>query len=202
MAMFKYGRAVQDSSGNAITGVIATFTLAGTATAASLFSDYAGASPIVGNAVADTSGWVQCYLEGGVYDVVVTKSGATIATYSGETTWGTQDLASTSDATKGDYLIGVKSALTGGTARTQHAKNAEFVSVMDFGADNTGATASDAAFALAATATLSKKLRIPAGTYKLVTAGSWVCAGFSAIEGDGSGVTKIIFQPTAAGAFE
>lgn len=42
------------------------------------------------------------------------------------------DLSDTSDLTKGDALIGVKLNATGAVGRTQHAKNAERVSVFDF----------------------------------------------------------------------
>lgn len=44
------------------------------------------------------------------------------------------NLANTSTLTLGDALIGVNSALVGAHPRTQHAKNADTVSIMDFGA--------------------------------------------------------------------
>ena len=44
-----------------------------------------------------------------------------------------RDLAS-SDPSKGDELIGVKSVLAGAIARTQHGKNSDTVSIYDFGA--------------------------------------------------------------------
>ena len=77
------------------------------------------------------------------------------------------DLANTSNVSLGDGLIGVKQPLTGSIARTQHSKNTEFVSVLDFGADNTGSTSSTAAI-LAAYA-VSNKLYFPAGTYLVST---------------------------------
>ncbi|MEN9885559.1 MAG: hypothetical protein RL758_137 [Pseudomonadota bacterium] len=46
------------------------------------------------------------------------------------------DFASTSDASKGDALIGVKQPLTGSFGRTQHSKNFESVSLLDFIPDN------------------------------------------------------------------
>ena len=48
------------------------------------------------------------------------------------------DLASTSDVAKGDALIGVKQPDTGAVARTQHAKNAERLNLLDFGAAGSG----------------------------------------------------------------
>lgn len=48
------------------------------------------------------------------------------------------DLANTADSSLGDALVGVKSLLTGGVARTQHDKNADIVSVCDFGVKGDG----------------------------------------------------------------
>jgi len=50
------------------------------------------------------------------------------------------DISDTSNTAKGDALIGVKLNATGATARTQDAKNAEVVSVKDFGAAGDGIT--------------------------------------------------------------
>lgn len=94
------------------------------------------------------------------------------------------DLATSSDALKGDALIGVKLNATGSTARTQHAKNAEtLVSVMDFGATGDGSTDDTAAIQAAITyventydpavyasnspAAGSCRLFFPAGYYKV-----------------------------------
>jgi len=52
----------------------------------------------------------------------------------------TADLANTSDPTKGDALVGFKSALTNAIARTVHNKLSDFVSVKDFGAVGDGVT--------------------------------------------------------------
>lgn len=50
------------------------------------------------------------------------------------------DLANSSDAAKGDALVAVKSTLTGGTARTQHDKNADVLDMRDFGLTVDGIT--------------------------------------------------------------
>jgi hypothetical protein len=97
-------------------------------------------------------------------------------------------------------LVTYDPPFTGGVITTVEDKLAQTVSVMDFGADPTGATSSDAAFAAATLVALGKCLHIPAGTYKLVTAGGWVCPGFTQILGDGSGSTRIQFEPTTNGA--
>jgi hypothetical protein len=73
------------------------------------------------------------------------------------------DLADTTSATLGDYLLGVKSTLTGAVARTQHAKNAEVASVKDFGAVGDG-VADDTAAIQAAIAT-GKTMYFPNGVY-------------------------------------
>ncbi|MEM5523819.1 glycosyl hydrolase family 28-related protein [Enterobacter hormaechei] len=55
------------------------------------------------------------------------------------------ELASAEDG-KGDALIAVKQPYTGSVARTQHHKNAEFISVTDFGAVGDGVTDDTGAF--------------------------------------------------------
>lgn len=77
------------------------------------------------------------------------------------------DLANTSDATKGDALIGVKQPLAGAASRTQHDKNAELVMGSDFaGYDPTGTT--DSAAAINAALAASKHVIIPAGHTPLI----------------------------------
>jgi len=108
------------------------------------------------------------------------------------------DLLNTAAVGLGDALVGVKSTLATSVARTQHDKNAESISVRDFGATGNGSTDDSAAFALAAKAVIAKDLApsvyapvahapfcevlVPAGVYLLSsvvdTGGrtvSWVC---------------------------
>lgn len=78
------------------------------------------------------------------------------------------ELASAEDG-KGDALIAVKQPYTGAVARTQHQKNAEFISVADFGA--VPGTNCSSAFNLAIQAAKnsigsSKRVLIPASTEK------------------------------------
>jgi len=100
-------------------------------------------------------------------------------------------LADTSNASTGDALIGVKSTFTGGTARTQHDKNAEYLSVKDFGAIGNGTADDTAAIAAAITAGAGRRIYFPAGNYKtssLLT----VSAGNTILIGDGQQSTNIL----------
>jgi len=76
-----------------------------------------------------------------------------------------EDLANTTDTTKGDALIGVKRTDTGAVATTKHALDEVRVLdvALDFGADNTGATGiiTELTAALAASTTV----KFSAGTY-------------------------------------
>jgi hypothetical protein len=106
------------------------------------------------------------------------------------------DLASTASATLGDYLLGVKSTLTGGVARTQHSKNADVVSVLDFGANTTPGT-TDMTAAIIAALAASDDVTLPPGTYKVT---SKITVGErKRLRGSGRYGTIILFAPTANG---
>lgn len=75
-------------------------------------------------------------------------------------------LADASDAAKGDALLGVKLAAAGAVARTQHDKNAELISVKDFGAVGDGVT--DDTQAIADAHATGRRIFYPYGTYKHV----------------------------------
>lgn len=83
-------------------------------------------------------------------------------------------LASSSDVSKGDALIGVKQPLTGAVARTQHDKNLDVVSVTDFMSAAqvedayAGAAALDCAAAINAALAASKHVIVPAGLRPLI----------------------------------
>ena len=80
------------------------------------------------------------------------------------------NLASTASTALGDALVGVKQPYTGSVARTQHQKNAESISVLDFGADPTGGAGTDstAAFDMAVSAVgAGGTIIVPPGTYRL-----------------------------------
>lgn len=130
--------------------------------------------------ILDARGEATIYWSGS-YDVILKDS-------NGVTIWGPERLqetgsaddlearlASTASAADGDALLGVKLVATGSVPRTQHDKNAETVSVLDFGAVadgnlSTGAgTDNSAAFQAAFDwANSNEKLvYIPAGKYVL-----------------------------------
>ena len=92
-------------------------------------------------------------------------------------------LGDTSSPALGDALVGVKSTLTGGAARTQHGKNADVVSVLDFGSvDLTGSVDASAILILANTGAAGQTLVFPSGIYKIssnVTFGSTVGLWFA-----------------------
>jgi parallel beta-helix repeat protein len=88
------------------------------------------------------------------------------ATASAATSLVRTDLADTTDVAKGDALVGVKQLFTGAVARTQHDKNADIVSLKDFGAVGNG-IADDTAAMTAAIA--AGEFLVPDGTYLVST---------------------------------
>lgn len=78
-----------------------------------------------------------------------------------------QDLADSADVAKGDEMIAVKQPFAGAVDRTQHDKNAEWVSVLDFGADPTGITDSTPEIQNALDS--GKSVYIPNGIYLFST---------------------------------
>ncbi|VTU25383.1 Pectate lyase superfamily protein [Variovorax sp. PBS-H4] len=101
------------------------------------------------------------------------------------------DVASVADNAKGAALMGYKAPFTGAVGRTLAAKlAAEAVSVLDFGADPTGAADATAAFQAAYAA--SKVIRVPAGIYTITGAIGSLTDGLGVNWiGDGSKVTTI-----------
>ena len=122
----------------------------------------------------DARGEAQLWLGSGTYTMVEkTSGGSTIDTTDGVDAVGDSllaNLADTADVAHGDALVGVKITATGGTARTQHAKNEDAYSLKDFGA-STGLAADQLSYVNAAITGSDARGRLlaPAGDY-LVTA--------------------------------
>ena len=103
------------------------------------------------------------------------------------------DLASSADE-KGDALISVKQPFTGAVPRTQHDKNAEIVSVKDFGAV-AGNSDSTAAFqaALAYVASLGGgTVKVPSGSFLIK--GTLDFTDNVHLVGAGQGSTKLVYS--------
>ncbi len=90
------------------------------------------------------------------------------------------DLSNTSNQTLGDALVGVKSLLPGGVARTQHEKNADVVSVCDFGVKGDGSD--ETAYLQAALNSGHKWLSLSG---KTITAGTVTLPSGVGLVGDG-----------------
>jgi hypothetical protein len=83
MALTRHRSVLQDGSGNGIPGATVAVVIANTTTAAELFSDAEGLSPIVGNIVLTSAvipGQYSFYVEGGTYDMTFTLNGVIVAT--------------------------------------------------------------------------------------------------------------------------
>lgn len=162
-------------------------------------SDGAGGQYIALNSRGELA--APLYYAAGAYDLTLKDSG-------GSTVWTRRadpiadsgadiltDLASTSDAAKGDALIGVKLTEANSAARTGHDVNEEKV--------RTPADYS-ATFATSLSTWNTNKadgglLRVPAGTH-LLTAGATFDGNQQNIEGDGRLVSIIDFRPTGTAA--
>jgi parallel beta-helix repeat protein len=137
----------------------------------------------------------------------IVKSGAPAAIYSATLTFsilvenksGQQvfysaesDSSSLAQST-GASLIGFLQTGTGATSRTVQNKLSEFVSIVDFGADPTGASDSTAAIQLAINA--SRNVLVPKGTYKIIS--EVTLESNTTFVGQGQGVSVLNFYKTS-----
>jgi hypothetical protein len=163
--MQHYQDVLQDRSGNAIAGAIVTVLYNSTSLPADLYSDYAGTQPLT-TVITDADGSYSFYVSSGRYDYAFYKNGKLLKTQDDvfiDQSTTLQDLS----APTGAALVGFQQTGYGSVATTVDAKLKESVSVLDFGADPTGASNSSNSFTYAMSA--AKVVTVPAGIYKLDT---------------------------------
>lgn len=161
-----------DNSGVPLAGGLVYTYAAGTTTPQATYTTSAGstahANPIVLDSAGRTPSGGEIWLTDAVaYKFVLKTSAAvTIATYD-NVTGNASGIISSLAASSGSSLVGFIQSGTGAVATTVQTKLRESVSVLDFGADPTGATNSQTFIANALTycKTNGKSLYIPGGTY-------------------------------------
>lgn len=129
-----------------------TVYVAGTSTAATLYSDN-GITPLVNPFLSSSTGQVAFYAANGLYDLVVSKIGYLTVTISAIEL---DDLL----APSGSNSVGYLPAGTGAVATTVQTKLRESVSVKDFGAMGDGTTDDTAAFVAACTYASTRNLAV------------------------------------------
>lgn len=147
-----------DDNGTPLAGGFIYSYLAGTTTNQAVYTTSAGNVAHSNPIELDPSGRVPAggeiwTVEGIEYKFVLrTSAGTLIGTYDNiNGTYVATALANSSNPAEGDALVGFRQSNANGNlpdtvGRTVHEKLQEFVSVLDFGADPTGATDSSAAF--------------------------------------------------------
>lgn len=167
---------------------------AGTTTPQATYTDASGTTPNANPVILDSTGQANVWLGQGLSYKMVLKDtfNVTLWTVDGISDAVNNlrlDLADTTDPAKGDALIGVRLNALNAVGRTQHDKNADIVSVKDFGAKGDGVT--DDGNAIRYAHASSSHVYYPAGVYKF--SGDPITqkeANFSMI-GDGPGLTTI-----------
>lgn len=128
----------EDSNGKPLNGGQLFTYDAGTLTLRATYQDSAGAIPNTNPIVLNERGEAVVYGSGNYRMILKNSAGATIWDRDNVPASGAavdtvlSDLANTTDASKGDAMIGVKQPVTATVARTQHDKNFEVVSAFDF----------------------------------------------------------------------
>ena len=138
-----------------------TVYVAGTSTAATLYSDN-GITPLANPFLSSSTGQVSFYAANGLYDLVVSKIGYLTVTISAIEL---DDLL----APSGSNSVGYLPAGTGAVATTVQTKLRETVSIKDFGAVGDGVADDTAAIQAAITAVQTAGggvVLFPTGTYK------------------------------------
>ena len=173
-----------------------TVYVAGTSTAATLYSDN-GITPLANPFLSSSTGQVAFYAANGLYDLVVSKIGYLTVTISAIEL---DDLL----APSGSNSVGYLPAGTGAVATTVQTKLRESVSVKDFGAVGDGVTDDTAAIQAAINATQTAGggiIFVPLGAYKIsstltITGNGVVLQGaaFNSIHDTGSPTYPVRFN--------
>jgi hypothetical protein len=165
-------------SGVPLTGGLIYTYAAGTTTPQAVYTSSSGVTPHSNPIVLNSAGRVssgEIWLTQGQSYKFVTKTsvGVTLGTY--DNIVGSTDPANiyaTFAASSGSSLVGYTQGGTGAVATTVQTKLREVVSVLDFGADPTGATDSGTAIRAAVTAVTANggQVYFPQGIYKVTPA--------------------------------
>lgn len=197
-----------DDNGDPLAGGYLYTYAAGTTTPATTWTSSSGATANANPIVLDAAGrvpaeiWItigtayKFVLKNTVFTEIWTKDNIQVYVPADPTA----NLATCANPALGDALVAFRQSnssgnLAGAVCRTVHQKLQEIVSVLDFGADPTGATDSSAAI-VAATAS-GRQVNFPAGTYLLES--QITLGGVTGLEWRGAGrdVTTIKFDPNA-----
>lgn len=136
------------------------------------YSDAGGSSQNTNPVILDANGKANVYFLPQAYKLNLTDSSDVQ-----QSSWPVDNyytdlgaLANTSDSTLGDALIGVKNTASGGTARTQHTKNLDYLTPEDFGAIGDGVTDDATALTNAVAAAIASNQRLVGrGTYRIAS---------------------------------
>ena len=164
-----------------------TVYVAGTSTAATLYSDN-GITPLANPFLSSSTGQVAFYAANGLYDLVVSKIGYLTVTISAIEL---DDLL----APSGSNSVGYLPAGTGAVATTVQTKLRESVSVKDFGAVGDGTTNDSAAINSAIAS--NRNVYFPAGTYLIASSIQVASKSNVVLQGAGVDVAIIKCSPSA-----
>jgi hypothetical protein len=190
-----------DSNGAPLAGGQVFYYAPGTTNPVNTYQDSSGTVPNTNPVVLDSNGQAVIWGSGSFRQVVQNSAGVTIwdqvvqSADSGFVLFQS-NLADPSLVGNGDALVAVKQPYSGAVSRNQHQKNAERISIKDFGAKGDGATNDSPAFQAAENACAAGTVLnvfIPDGTYLLntnVTAGpgtiNWQFSGGASLSGTGT----------------